>query len=102
MGILGDTQTCETLKVRFQEDICFIQIHRPDANNTINDRLIEEFIKVLDLCEKEIKIIVLEGLPEVFCFGADFKAIQQGFETRASGQVVNPEPRSPYPSFCSG
>ncbi|HYD79459.1 MAG TPA: enoyl-CoA hydratase/isomerase [Paucimonas sp.] len=82
----------ETLKVRFQEDICFLQIHRPDANNTINDRLIEECIRVLDQCEKEIKIVVLEGLPEVFCFGADFKAIQRSLETRGSGPVLDPEP----------
>ena len=40
MGILIDTEVYETLQVRFEDDICFIQIHRPEANNAINDDLI--------------------------------------------------------------
>lgn len=62
----------QTIKVRFQEPICFLQFHRPEANNTISDVLIEECREVLALCEENITIVVLEGLPEVFCFGADF------------------------------
>ncbi|MCX8131983.1 MAG: enoyl-CoA hydratase/isomerase [Clostridia bacterium] len=81
----------QTIKVRFQEPVCFIQFHRPEANNTINDILIEECHQVLALCEEKMTVIVLEGLPEVFCFGADFKGIQ---EKSASGQQTenNPEP----------
>jgi polyketide biosynthesis enoyl-CoA hydratase PksH len=83
----------ETLQVRFQGDICFIQMYRPEANNTINDRLVEELAQVLDLCESDVKIVVLEGLPEVFCFGADFKGIQKSFEGSAGPiQVLDPEP----------
>lgn len=84
MGILTDAGAYDTLKVRLQEDICFIQIHRPDANNTINDTLVDEFTRVLAACEQEVKIVVVEGLPEVFCFGADFKATQSA--------PPNPEP----------
>lgn len=91
MGILTDSGY-DTLRVRLQQDICFVQIARPDANNTIDDRLIAEFIEVLDACESEIKIVVIEGLPEVFCFGADFKAIQHKLEAHASGPVLDPEP----------
>lgn len=91
MGIVNGTDAYETLKVRFQGDICFIQIHRPEANNTINDRLIDEFVKVLAHCESEVKIVVIEGLPEVFCFGADFKAIQQNLGAGAP-PVFDPEP----------
>lgn len=65
----------QTLQVRFQESICFLRFHRPDANNTINSVLIEECSHVLSLCEESITIVVLEGLPEVFCFGADFAEI---------------------------
>lgn len=82
----------ETIQVRFDEDICFIQIHRPDANNAINDRLIEEFAEALNLCEETVKIIVLEGSPEVFCFGADFNEIQKSFESKVQHQEQNPEP----------
>ncbi len=81
----------QTIKVRFQEQICFLQFHRPEADNTINDRLIEECHQVLASCEESVTIVVLEGLPEVFCFGADFKGMH---EKMASGQQGenNPEP----------
>jgi polyketide biosynthesis enoyl-CoA hydratase PksH len=78
----------ETIRVRFDDDICFIQINRPEDNNTINNLLIQEFSEILNLCEQSIKIIVIEGLPEVFCFGADFKSIQYDSEKLEQ----NPEP----------
>jgi polyketide biosynthesis enoyl-CoA hydratase PksH len=98
MGILIENKTYETLRVRFDADICFIQMYRPEANNTINDRMIEEFTNVLDLCEESIKIVVLEGLPEVFCFGADFKGLQESFEgdTSASQQADEQDPEPLY------
>ncbi|WP_139492058.1 enoyl-CoA hydratase/isomerase [Brevibacillus dissolubilis] len=65
----------QTIQVRFQESICYIRLYRPEANNTINDRLIEEMHHVLALCEEAATVVVLEGLPEVFCFGADFDGI---------------------------
>ena len=65
----------ETIKVRFQESVCFLQIDRPDANNTINGELVAECNHVLSECEESATVVVLSGSPEVFCFGADFKAI---------------------------
>jgi polyketide biosynthesis enoyl-CoA hydratase PksH len=91
MGILN-VISYETIRVRFDDDICFVQIHRPEANNTINDRLIEELAKVLALCKDTAKIVVLEGLPEVFCFGADFKRIQIAHENAEQHHEQNPEP----------
>lgn len=82
----------ETLKIRYEEDICFIQIYRPAANNTINNKLIEEFAGVLRKCETSAKVVVIEGLPEVFCFGADFSEIQQGFESEGPHQGQDPGP----------
>ncbi len=92
MGIINETKTHETIQVRFDDDICFIRIYRPETNNTINDRLIEEFAQVLDQCEEAVKIVVVEGLPEVFCFGADFKAVQESFENETLQQNQDPEP----------
>jgi polyketide biosynthesis enoyl-CoA hydratase PksH len=91
MDILTTT-TFETIRVRFDDDICFIQIYRPADNNTINDLLIQEFSNVLDQCEQAAKIIVLEGLPEVFCFGADFKELQNSIDKTGQSQEQNPEP----------
>lgn len=80
----------ETLQVRLQGDVCFIRIDRPEANNTINDRLIEDLGRALDVCEDEIRIVVLEGSPEVFCFGADFKALSQAGSSHRKG--MDPQP----------
>jgi polyketide biosynthesis enoyl-CoA hydratase PksH len=68
----------QTIKVRIQEPICFLQFYRPQANNTINELMIEECNHVLTLCEEDsITVVVLEGLPNVFCFGADFQGIHE-------------------------
>lgn len=67
--------TYETIKVQFQESICFLQFDRPQANNTISSQLVAECNHVLSALEECTTVIVLTGSPEVFCFGADFKAI---------------------------
>lgn len=82
----------QTINVRFQDAICFLQIYRPEANNTINDLLIEECRQVLDLCEESITVIVLEGLPEVFCFGADFQGIHDDMTGGEGRSARGPEP----------
>ena len=89
MGILNAAY--ETIRARLDDDICFVQIHRPDANNTINGRLTAEIDGVLRACEGSAKIVVLEGLPEVFCAGADFKEIQSGVEQNL-GREQDPGP----------
>lgn len=92
MDILNQTENYKTIVVRNDGDICFIQIYRPDANNTINATLIEECSKVLEQCESSAKIVVLEGLPEVFCFGADFKEIEESLDSGQHESAQNPGP----------
>jgi len=65
----------ETIKVRFEDSICFLEIARPEAKNTINARLVVELSEVVSACEESATVIVLSGSPEVFCYGADFKDI---------------------------
>ncbi len=78
--------TYEAIKVQFQESICFLQIDRPAANNTISSQLVAECNDVLSACEESATVIVFSGSPEVFCFGADFKAIA------GTSKNDNPEP----------
>ncbi len=92
MGVMNEPDLFETLQVRVQDEVCFIRIHRPEANNTINDRLIEEFTRVLDQCETQARVVVLEGSPQVFCFGADFKGIQERFAGGAPYEALDPGP----------
>jgi polyketide biosynthesis enoyl-CoA hydratase PksH len=91
MDIISNAASYETIKTRFEGDICFIQIDRPEVKNAINNRLIEEFTNALDHCEELAKIVVVEGSPEMFCFGADFKGIQQSLENGTLHQEQNPE-----------
>ncbi len=70
----------DTLRIRIDDGIATLQIHRPEANNAINDRLVAEFGHALDLCDVHAKVVVVEGLPEVFCFGADFAELQRSFD----------------------
>ena len=92
------TSEYQTLRVRFQGPICFAQFYRPEANNTINDQLVEECLDVLDRCEAATTIVVFEGLPEVFCFGADFTGIRTAARDRGAdglnqtAAAQNPEP----------
>jgi polyketide biosynthesis enoyl-CoA hydratase PksH len=81
----------ETIKVRFQESICYLQIDRPQADNTISSRLVAECNDVLSVCEEAATVIVLGGSPEVFCLGADFKAIA-GASREPHEQDGGPEP----------
>ncbi|MUL34709.1 enoyl-CoA hydratase/isomerase [Priestia megaterium] len=83
----------QTIDVRFQGTICFLRFYRPDANNTINSHFVEECHQVLDLCEKSANIVVLEGLPEVFCFGADFQNL---YAKMKSGQHIDETPEPLY------
>jgi polyketide biosynthesis enoyl-CoA hydratase PksH len=80
----------ETINVTLDGSIGTLQIHRPEANNTINDLLTEEFRDALARYRDEINVLVIEGLPEVFCFGADFGAIESGV-ARGEAKGQNPE-----------
>ena len=64
MDIVNSLSGFETLRVRFDKEVCFIQIYRPEDNNTINDQLTAELETILERCESEAKIVVLKGLPD--------------------------------------
>jgi len=87
MGSLNETKKYETIRVKSDDDNCFLTLYRPDADNTINERMIEECSEVLTVCEDSVKILVLEGLPDVFCFGADFRELGGG-----QGKLQDPGP----------
>ena len=70
----------QTLKVNYQTDVQRIQIYRPEANNTIDTHLTQELLSALRAGEAEetVKVVILEGLPDVFCTGIDFQEIADG------------------------
>ncbi|AYY14156.1 enoyl-CoA hydratase/isomerase [Actinobacteria bacterium YIM 96077] len=68
----------ETIRVTFEGGVCWIRFDRPEAKNTITPELIAELTHALASCEGSASIVVLEGSPEVFCFGADFESVSSG------------------------
>jgi polyketide biosynthesis enoyl-CoA hydratase PksH len=83
----------ETLQVRLQDSICFVRLDRPEANNTINQRLVEECHQVLDACETSATVVVFSGNDETFCFGADFQDIR---DRSGNGQAPETGPDRLY------
>jgi 3-carboxymethyl-3-hydroxy-acyl-[acp] dehydratase len=68
-----DLSDLQTVRVRFDGPVCYLQLYRPEARNTINARMVVDCRRVLDACEAgDVRVVVVEGLPQVFCFGADF------------------------------
>jgi polyketide biosynthesis enoyl-CoA hydratase PksH len=57
-----------------------LQFFRPEFNNSINNDLLLEVMSVLEYCEarSDVNVLVLEGLPDYFCTGMDFQAIDKG------------------------
>jgi len=80
-----------TIQVRVDEPVCYLKLYRPEAGNTINNQLVRECRHALELYGQDCSIIVLEGLPEVFCFGADFQDIEKSM----AGGTGNTEAQDP-------
>lgn len=79
----------ETIKVQWQDAICTIQIDRPGDNNTINGQLVEECNDALSACEDTATVVVVTGSPEVFCTGADFKALARREQDAGPGPLYD-------------
>lgn len=78
----------ETIQVRVEQSVCYLTLNRPHANNCINRTLVAECQQALKTYEDTVHIVVLEGLPEVFCLGADFRDYTN---TAPGDDTVDPE-----------
>ncbi len=86
-----------TLQVRWHATTCFARIHRPDAGNAINATLLAELTELLVRADAgDTTVVVLEGLPEVFCFGADFGVIR---DAARAGEPAAADPALLYDVF---
>lgn len=77
---MGVTMNYQTLKINYENAVQRIQIYRPEANNSINNQLLQELLSALQAAEanETVKVIILEGLPDVFCTGMDFQEVVDG------------------------
>lgn len=92
MGLVKNIEKYKTIKLRVDDEIFFIKINRSESHNTINAELIREMSYVLNNYADQIKVVVLEGSPEVFCFGADFNELQESFDVRNVAEIQDPGP----------
>lgn len=65
----------ETLIVEIKDDICLIQLNRPEAMNALNSTLMTELASALTAADRNDKLrcIVLTGSEKAFAAGADVK-----------------------------
>ncbi|MQA07910.1 MAG: enoyl-CoA hydratase/isomerase [Pseudonocardiaceae bacterium] len=82
-----------TIRVSFDGVVCRMQLHRPDYDNTITETMVRECHEVLDRCELCCTVLVVEGLPDVFCHGADFSSYHTEADAR---QATERDPSSLY------
>ena len=87
MGVVSASAPFQAVRTWRDGAICQLQIHRPEAANTINATLVDECHRVLDDCESWASVVVLSGLPEVFCFGADFRGLRDQAQAHDPGSL---------------
>lgn len=71
------TEAYETILVQTLRGVLEIQINRPEAENSINDQLLNELKNAIVAVELDssIKVVVLKGNSNHFCTGMDFQAV---------------------------
>ena len=69
----------DAVRFRLEDDgIGYLQIHRPETDNAINQHLVDALRQTLATHHRTMRILVLEGLPHVFCIGAELDSVAQG------------------------
>ncbi|KJV07672.1 enoyl-CoA hydratase/isomerase [Methylocucumis oryzae] len=66
----------QAIKLRLEPPVCYLQLHNPAQGNTINDQMLTECLQALAALSESAHIVVLEGMPDYFCLGADFSGLQ--------------------------
>ena len=97
-------QNLKTLAVTVNEKVCRVQFNRPEAGNSINAQLVEEFDVITRYCaeaQNGISILLLEGNSEVFSSGGDFNAAASGNTGPDAAQLYDIWHRMATGSFVS-
>jgi polyketide biosynthesis enoyl-CoA hydratase PksH len=84
---MSATISADTIQTRFEDGVCFLTLHRPEARNAINRRMIDDCRDALEQCAGRVTILVVQGLPEIFCMGADFASLRTDTEAASDDAV---------------
>jgi PfaD family protein len=74
-----------------EEGVCRVALNRPEADNALDTVMVRELTEVVRraIASPSVTVLVLEGLPTVFCSGADFGVIADAART-GSDTVSDP------------
>lgn len=63
----------ETVKLRVEENIGTITLHRPQQFNSLNNQLGDDLVEALDCCNNhdDVRVMVITGAGKAFCSGGD-------------------------------
>ncbi len=66
----------QTILVTKENGIATIKLNRPDAMNSVNEKMLEEFVEVTGALKNDdtVKVVVLTGAGRAFCAGGDLGA----------------------------
>jgi polyketide biosynthesis enoyl-CoA hydratase PksH len=67
-----DIKELKTVRLSLKNRVLRLQLYRPESNNSINDEMVRECSHVIAEYSDQISILIIEGLPDCFCLGADF------------------------------
>jgi methylglutaconyl-CoA hydratase len=66
----------QTLSVRFEPQVAFLTLNRPEKRNAISPRMIEELMKALEEIERtSARVAILTGAGKSFCAGMDLESL---------------------------
>ncbi len=73
----------QTLLVSVKNGVAFVNLHRPEKRNAMNNQMIEELEQVFLTChnDQEIRVVVLTGTGHAFCAGADLHDMQSATQS---------------------
>ncbi|WP_068083871.1 enoyl-CoA hydratase-related protein [Polycladidibacter stylochi] len=69
----------ETLRIEnLESGITTISLDRPEKRNAINSQMMDEFVSILNILEKdtETRVVILAAIGRTFCAGGDLKWMQ--------------------------
>ncbi|AND15933.1 enoyl-CoA hydratase/isomerase [Rathayibacter tritici] len=84
-----DLSSLRSLVVTEEDGVCRVMLHRPEADNALDTVIVRELTEVVRraVSSTALSVLVLEGLPSVFCSGADFGVIADA--ARDGGDTVS-------------
>jgi enoyl-CoA hydratase/carnithine racemase len=95
----------ETIAYAVTEHVAHITLNRPEARNSLNDRMTEELLEAFDRAraDADVRVIVLTGAGDkAFCSGADLGGLGAQLSERPAGDGRDPVRESgPYRLFTA-